>query len=58
MKGAFEVYIIVNSASNRPIFAIGFCSSYTNREEAEKTAEIWNKRKSPSKCKVQVIERG
>ena len=50
-------YIIVNEASNRPIFAIGFCSCYTDKKEAEKAAEQWNKNRMPHICKVKIIEK-
>jgi hypothetical protein len=51
-----EKYVIVNTGSNRPIFAIGFCSCYTEKSEAEKAAAIWNNYKTPSRCTVKVIE--
>ncbi len=50
------MYVIVNAASNRPIHAIAFCAAYESKEEAEKAAENWNKYRSPSICKVKVIE--
>lgn len=50
-------YVIVNEASNRPIFAMAFCNCYENKEEAIKAAENWNKRRDPSICKVKVIEK-
>jgi hypothetical protein len=49
-------YVIVNKASGRPIFAIGFCVAYTDKAEAEKAAEVWNKNRLPSTCEVKVVE--
>ena len=50
-------YLIVNEKSNRPIFAIGFCNNYTNKEEAEKAVKQWNKNRMPHICKVKIIEK-
>ena len=51
-------YLIVNAASNRPIFAIGFCNNYTNKEEAEKAIKQWNNMpKWMNACKAKIIEK-
>ena len=51
------MYIIVNAKSNRPIFAICFCSAYGRKEDAEEAARRWNKNRLPSTCEVKVIEK-
>jgi len=50
-------YIIVNKNNNQHIHAIGFCSSYSNREEAEKNVNQWNNKPSwMNACKVKIEE--
>jgi hypothetical protein len=49
-------YVIVNAGSNRPIFALGFCSCYLDKKEAEKAVAEWNRYKTPSRCIAKVIE--